>query len=168
MLMNKSEIINYIELGKSGKICIYRSILLKDPTSVMSIYLVRNRKLGDLGYRAFIEFDPIDLVDQGEGLEWKSNYMALDSLIALLEEYLEKDMSDWENINKSGYLDFYEGPIEPIDESKLEGLSIIEHYRSLLPQNESFTWKPKQISYHEEVIDENGEKDYVLITRDAY
>lgn len=109
--MTIDEVTNYVTTGSRSLVCIYREVLEELGFFVMSFYI-----MGKPGrFVLSVEFDPIDMVDDGDGWIWQSEPMELPALIWLIERYMNKPIADWENVTKSGRLSFYE---EDIDQAK--------------------------------------------------
>lgn len=106
--MINEEIANYIASGSRSLVCVFRETLEAIGLFVVSFYI-----MGKPGaYVLSVEFDPIDMVDDGEGWIWQSEPMELTKLIGILEEHLKAPIDDWENITKSGRLSFSDKEID--------------------------------------------------------
>ncbi|UOD30892.1 hypothetical protein INH39_03925 [Massilia violaceinigra] len=101
--MDVEEIEKYVSLGSRRTICAYRERLPDIDLYVMSIYITG--KPGN--YSVSVEFDPVTMVDEGEGWMWHSESMQLEKIIELLEKFNGKDISEWENVTKSGRLEYF-------------------------------------------------------------
>jgi len=67
---------------------------------IMSLYIT-----GCSGnYMLTAEFDPVDMVDNGEGWIWISEFTDISQLIEQLEVFFKVDIGSWENISKTGKL----------------------------------------------------------------
>jgi hypothetical protein len=107
-MMTIEEIANYIATGSRSLVCIFRETLETLGLFVVSFYI-----MGKHGaYILSVEFDPIDMVDDGEGWIWQSEPMELSKLVGIIEQYLEMPISDWENITKTGRLAFHDKVID--------------------------------------------------------
>ncbi|HBF09410.1 MAG TPA: hypothetical protein DHW71_05985 [Gammaproteobacteria bacterium] len=106
--MTKDEIENYISIGVRGAVCVYRERLLSLPLLVMSIYI--SGKMGR--FILNIDFDPIDMVDTGEGWSWQSEAVTLEDIIHVLEVFQSKPLLHWENFNKAGKLSYYDENVD--------------------------------------------------------
>lgn len=106
--MTSEEIINYVATGSSRSVCVFRERLEGLSLLVMSFYIMGKPS----AYVLSVEFDPIDMINYGEGWVWLSTPMELDKIVTLLEKHLDLPVSDWENITKSGKLSFYDDEID--------------------------------------------------------
>ena len=138
--MTVDEIESYISTGSRSQICIFREKLKNLDLFVVSFYISGKPS----GYVISIEFDPIDMVDDGEGWVWQSEPMHIDNLIAKFESHLGVDISHWENVTKSGRLSVFDCDIDNsvyqdqetiFKEEKLLG-------RSLVPKGVVWTKRP--------------------------
>jgi len=106
--MTIDEIVNYISSGSRSLVCIFREQLEKLGLFVVSFYI-----MGKLGsYVLSVEFDPVDMVDDGEGWVWHSEPMDMMKLVNTLEKHMNLSIENWENITKSGRLSFYDDEID--------------------------------------------------------
>jgi hypothetical protein len=106
--MTIEEIVNYITTGSKSLVCIFREQVEGLSLLVMSFYI-----MGKPGaYILSVEFDPIDMVDDGEGWVWHSQPMDMTTLINTIEQHLKRPIDDWENITKSGRLSFYDDDVD--------------------------------------------------------
>jgi hypothetical protein len=101
--MDANEIEHYVSLGSHRVCCVYRERLPDIDTYAMSIYVT-----GSPGqYGVSVEFDPIAMIDEGEGWIWRSEPMSLIHIIELLEKFTGQAIADWENVTKTGKLDCF-------------------------------------------------------------
>lgn len=106
--MKIEEILNYVNTGSRSLVCIFREQLERLSLFVMSYYI-----MGKPGaYVLSVEFDPIDMVENGEGWVWQSQPMDMTALINILEQHLGRPVDDWENVTKSGRLSFHDDGID--------------------------------------------------------
>ncbi|MBR9729633.1 hypothetical protein ACFOD0_15295 [Shewanella intestini] len=106
--MTLDEITKYITTGSRSLVCVFRERLEAIGLFVVSFYI-----MGKPGsYVLSVEFDPIDMVDDGEGWVWHSRPMAMTALVDVLERHLGIDLTGWENVTKSGRLSFFDGEID--------------------------------------------------------
>jgi hypothetical protein len=98
--MEISDIINYIALGSSKRICIRRDLLKEYPGYVRDISILEPKTV-------LIEFSVYNYDDGG--LNLKFFYEDWNLLINSLENYLNQPIQEWENFNKSGNYPSYPG-----------------------------------------------------------
>ena len=106
--MTIEEITKYVSTGSRSLVCVFREQLEKLSLLVVSFYIMG--KPGE--YVLSVEFDPVDMVDDGEGWVWHSQPMDMMTLINVLEQHLKCPISDWENVTKSGRLSFYDEDVD--------------------------------------------------------
>ncbi len=106
--MTIEEIVNYITTGSKSLVCVFREQLEGLNLLVMSFYIMGKPD----AYVLSVEFDPIDMVDDGEGWVWHSQPMDMTTLINSLEQHLKCSINGWENITKSGRLSFYDDDVD--------------------------------------------------------
>ena len=92
--MNKTEIINYLEAGRTQSVCVHRCLLDKYQGFVREITIMKNNIIKT-------EFNVYEC-DEGE-LRIKAYYKSLDKLINALEDYIGENIENWNNITKSGW-----------------------------------------------------------------
>lgn len=132
--MNFEEIKKYVQLSSMNSICVHRDRVSNELDEIiMSVTISsgNNRELFEL----WIEFDPITMVGEGDGWQWRTTGMELKVLVGILEEYLNQSLSDWDNVTKSGKLENYDG--ELFDTEDIQGDLFEEKYDSgfkLLPE----------------------------------
>jgi len=98
--MTIDEITNYIAVGSQSLVCIFREQIERLNLFIESFYI-----MGKPGaYVLSVEFDPIDMVDEGEGWIWHSEPMDITELVNILERDLDKPVEKWENVTKLGHL----------------------------------------------------------------
>ena len=102
--MDLDEIRKYC--GFSGSVCVYRKRVKKAQFIVqsMNIFLARG-----VGYELNAEFDPMTLVDQGEGVRWSSDASPLEAIVEAMEQFSGRPIDEWENITKTAYVPHYDG-----------------------------------------------------------
>jgi hypothetical protein len=106
--MTIEEIENYVATGSRSLVCVFRDTLDALGLFVVSFYI-----MGKSGaYVLSVEFDPIDMVDDGEGWIWQSEPMELSKLVGIIEQHLKAPISDWDNVTKSGQLSFHDKEID--------------------------------------------------------
>lgn len=98
--MTKDEITNYVQTSSRGVICVHREQSPGAELIVKSVYITGKPD----AFVVSLEFDPITLVEEGEGWIWHSKAKPLDEVIALLEKGLKLSLADWENVTKTGRL----------------------------------------------------------------
>ncbi|NHZ99753.1 hypothetical protein [Massilia sp. CCM 8734] len=101
--MDPKEIESYVSLGSRRTVCVYRERLTDINLYVISVYI--SGKPGN--YCVSVEFDPITMVDEGEGWKWRSEPMKLEPIIGLLEEFIGKDIAEWENATRSARFEYF-------------------------------------------------------------
>ena len=139
--MNVKEIEKYISVGARSSVCVYRKIVENLDLFVMSVSIT-----GKLNHCIVcVEFDPIDMVDEGEGWVWHSETTDLFLIVKLLEEFAGLEIQKWENFTKSGRLQYFNGDIDMELYERQENLfkagGCGEEY---LPKG--FIWKTKPIN----------------------
>ncbi|WP_027710189.1 hypothetical protein [Zooshikella ganghwensis] len=138
--MTLDEVEKYISNGSRSQVCIMRKPVDGLSLLIMSFYI-----MGKPGsYILSVEFDPIDLVDQGEGWIWHSYPMSIDALTNIIEQHLNSPIKEWENITKSGLLSVYDEEINNEQYLKEESVFIddLRFGEVLLPLNLSWKKKP--------------------------
>ena len=134
--MNFTEIHQYVTMSARKVICVFREKLEKTDLFVMSIYVSRRGEQ----YEISVEFDLISMVDDGEGCQWRSAAMELEVLVKLLENFIGKKISDWENVSKTGKYDFVDAlPDREIVKEQAAAFKSTRCGENLLPMG--FTWK---------------------------
>ena len=137
--MDANEIEHYVSLGSHRVCCVYRERLADIDTYAMSIYVTG----GPGHYGVSVEFDPIAMVDEGEGWIWHSEPMALPAIIGLLEKFTGQPIADWENVTKTGKLDCFTCHLdEPVQREHGLAFKAIRFGEDRLPQG--FAWTRKQ------------------------
>ncbi len=139
--MTLNEIDNYINFSSQKSVCIFRNKLEHAPLLVTSFYIMG----GPLTYILSVEFDPIDMIDNGEGWVWHSVPMELEKLVSLLEEHFNLPIDKWENVTQSGRLSFFDGEIDSSLYFEHEEMFIdtLLLGKTLLPEGISWQEKPK-------------------------
>ncbi|WP_062270600.1 hypothetical protein [Endozoicomonas arenosclerae] len=134
--MNLEEIERYIATSSKKLICIYRERITDLDLLVVSYYIMGKPN----AYVISVEFDPIDMVDYGEGWIWQTRPMLLTEIVDLLEKHFHNEISQWNNITKSGHLDEYHDDID--SHQYAEQMKVfsdnLQHGKRLLPTN--FSW----------------------------
>lgn len=134
--MDAKEIENYVSLGSRRTICVFRDRLADIDLYVMSIYITG--KPGN--YSVSVEFDPVSMVDEGEGWKWRSEPMQLEKIIELLEKFIGKDIAEWENVTKSGRLEYFTcDPDELANKEQYAAFEAIRFGEMKLPTG--FAWR---------------------------
>jgi uncharacterized protein YqgQ len=104
--MDKIEIDSYCH--NSGGLCVFRKRIKKAQFIVQSISILRDTYSS---YRVRVEFDSLDMVDQGEGVRWAAKSDDLDFIIESLELFMKKPIEEWINFTKKGVQPFYDSEI---------------------------------------------------------
>jgi len=134
--MNTQEIEKYCSVGHG--VCIYRKRVKKAQFIVQSIYVSG----GNNGkYFIQVEFDPMTMLEQGEGLNYCSEGKELENIIVVLEEFAGSKISEWENYTKTGNAPFYDSE-KITDQHYQDSWAILsskyENGKSLLPKGLDF------------------------------
>ena len=137
--MELNEIKSFLLNSSRSSICVHRRVLEGTETIVFSIYLSGNPNSCSINF----EFDPISMVDQGEGWLWQSIPTKLEDNTKLLETYLNKPMSDWVN---------YSSALSPFEDIELDVKKYTEdenYYKNtlkfgltVLPQSVAWSKEP--------------------------
>ncbi len=98
--MTIEEINQYISFGSRSNVCVYREEVTEVPLIIMSLYITGSRD----DYMLTAEFDPIDMIDNGEGWVWYSEFTDINLLVEKLEVFMNAKIDSWENITKTGKL----------------------------------------------------------------
>lgn len=139
--MTLDEIKQYITTGSNSLVCVFRERLEELELFVVSFYI-----MGKPGsYVLSVEFDPIDMVDDGEGWVWHSGPMTMTTLVDVLEQHLGADLRDWENVTKSGHLSVFNDEIdnEAYQQQESRFKTDLKLGETLLPKG--VIWEKKQI-----------------------
>ncbi len=135
--MTEEEIENYCAVGSAG-VCVYRKRVKKAQFIIQSIYIFRSE---NGGYLAHVEFDPMSMVEAGEGIKYRSKNMSLSSLVKSIEKFSNLAIGKWENHSKSGKVPFYDSEDITAEHYQRSWSVLTEKYddgRSLLPLGLSF------------------------------
>ncbi len=92
--MTKEEILNYTEVGRTNSVCVNRILLDKYKNIVRDVIIKKD-------FKVQIEFNTYGY-EEG-GLVVDVYYENFDSLIYSIEDYFSLEISEWQNINKSGW-----------------------------------------------------------------
>lgn len=101
--MNIDEIKSHCSVG-SG-VCVYRKRVKKAQFIVQSIYIYGGSN--DL-YEVQIEFDPMSMLEEGDGLNYRSKKAELETIVKSLENFIGLSITEWENFTKTGNAPFYD------------------------------------------------------------
>lgn len=104
--MDKREIDSYCH--NSGGVCVYRKRIKKAQFLVQSIYI---RRQTYTSYYISVDFDPLEMVDEGEGIRWGAISDNLDFIIENLELFVKKPVSEWTNYTRMGLQPYYASKI---------------------------------------------------------
>lgn len=96
------DIVRYINMGKDLSICVYREKLQELDIIILSIYIISK---GNNGYALQVVFDPVGMIDFGEGWVWETSSISIGTAISVVERFSGKSLSEWENISKTGKLE---------------------------------------------------------------
>jgi len=132
--MTKDEIKSHCSVGYDGSVCIYRKRVKKAQFVVQSIYICGGV---DEGYEVQVEFDPMSMIEEGEGLRYRSEAESLDKIVDSLEEFISLPINDWENFTKSGNAPFYDSEEITSEHYQSSWAALTARYndgRSLLPK----------------------------------
>jgi hypothetical protein len=91
-----------------GGVCVYRKRIKQAQFIVQSISILRDTRTG---YHVSVEFDPLTLVDQGDGIRWGAGSDDLDLIIGCLESFSKKPLSEWTNHTRLGLQTYYDSEI---------------------------------------------------------
>lgn len=101
--MDIEEIKRYCSTGYG--VCVYRKRVKKAQFIVQCIIIQGGR---EEKYDVEVEFDPMGMIDEGEGIRWSSKGNALPEIISSLEAFSSLPLEDWQNYTKSGFEPFYD------------------------------------------------------------
>ncbi|MFC4314070.1 hypothetical protein ACFPN2_33665 [Steroidobacter flavus] len=90
-----------------GGVCVYRKRIKQAQFIVQSIYLLPYTR-GHTTYHVSVEFEPLTLVEQGEGVRWGTSSDDLESIIQGLESFIQKPLGEWTHQTK---IEFYDSEI---------------------------------------------------------
>jgi hypothetical protein len=131
--MDIKEIVSYF-----GGVCVYRKRIKKAQFVVQSISILHPTPTT---YHVMVEFDPLSMVDQGEGFRWGADSDDLDLVIASLESFIQKPLSEWTNYTRIGLQSYYDSEIVT-NEHYQESWKVFEqkyqHGKLLLPKGLQF------------------------------
>lgn len=136
-----SDIDKYITMGKSRNICVYRKRLQELDVIIMSIYIIRS---GSNGYALQVVFDPVGMIDHGEGWVWETTPLSLDEIIKIIEKYSNSPIEKWDNVSKTGELEEFLLTLDR-DETRKQNKDFIHKYKG----GEAFLPMLPQVSYWE-------------------
>ena len=91
--MDIDEIKRYLKNSSQLRICVFRGLLEDTETIVKSIYIAGVPEKSVVK----VEFEPLTMVNQGEGWSWQSSPMILEKNIKLLEVLFENSLENWVN-----------------------------------------------------------------------
>ncbi|MBW7981802.1 hypothetical protein [Enterobacillus tribolii] len=97
-----SDIDRYIHLGRNANICVYREKLSGLDIIIQSLYIIPR---GNNNYAIQVVFDPIGMIDYGEGWVWETSGISVNAAITIVEEFSGLPLIAWENISKTGKLE---------------------------------------------------------------
>ncbi len=81
--------------------CVYRDPINTAPQIVQSIYLSGRHETCGLT----LEFDPADMINEGEGWIYRTSTLSLETAIDVLERHLGTPIDTWENVTRTGRSD---------------------------------------------------------------
>jgi hypothetical protein len=93
-----------------GGVCVYRKRIKKAQFVVQSIYILPYTRIHTT-YHVAVEFEPLTLVEQGDGVRWGADSNDLDPIIESLESFIKKPLSEWTNHAGTGLQNFYDSEI---------------------------------------------------------
>lgn len=98
--MTAEEKKRYMATSSRRSVCVYREQVNDAPQLVQSVYLSGTPEDCHVSF----EFDPLDMVDDGEGWVWTAE-MVLVEAIQMLETHFGVAVEEWENVSRTGRLD---------------------------------------------------------------
>lgn len=101
--MDLKEITDYI-----GGVCVYRKRIKKAQFIVQSISILHP---APRTFHVSVEFDATTRVEHGDGYRWGADSDDFDAIVASLESFIKKPMSEWTNHSRVGPLSFYDSEI---------------------------------------------------------
>lgn len=131
--MDRKEIYSYL-----GGVCVYRQRVKQAQFVVQSISILRD---SHTKYHVSVEFDALSLVDQGEGLRWGAGCDDLDLIIASLEAFIKKPVSEWTNHTQLGLQPYYDSEIVTLEHYHSSWKVLEQKYQNgklLLPKGLQF------------------------------
>ena len=81
--------------------CVYRDPINTAPQIVQSVYLSGGPETCSLTF----EFDPADMINEGEGWIYRTSTLSLETAIDVLERHFGIPIDTWENVTRTGRLD---------------------------------------------------------------
>lgn len=127
-----TDIDRYITMGRNANICVYRKKFSPLDIIILSIYIIHK---GDHEYGLQFIFDPVGMIDCGEGWVWETSAMDLITLVSLVERYTKIKFDLLENVSRSNKLEDDVVELER-DEISRQNKVFISKYKggeSLLP-----------------------------------
>lgn len=101
--MTKEEIESYCAV--SFGVCVYRKRIKKAQFIVQSIYIY-GRKAEKYGVA--VDFDPMSMIDEGEGYPYYFKPEPLIKVIDSIELFCGRGIAEWENFTKTGRAPYYD------------------------------------------------------------
>lgn len=139
-----TDIERYITMGRNASICVYRDRVSGLDIIIVSIYIIHK---GDKGYGLQVVFDPVGMIDCGEGWIWETSSMALPTVITLIENYAKVPFELLENVSRTSKLEDVELDLDR-EEVRRQNKKFINEYKGgetflpLLPQNVNWETRP--------------------------
>ncbi len=81
--------------------CVYRGPINTAPQIVQSVHLSGRPETCSLTF----EFDPADMINEGEGWIYRTSTLSLETAIDVLERHFGAPIDTWENVTRTGRLD---------------------------------------------------------------
>lgn len=137
--MRKEEIDQYIQFSSRSSVCVYREQLKQIPLMVMSLNIT-----GSPGkYILTAEFDPYNMVDEGEGWIWFAKFSNFDDMIERLQFFMDLKNTTLENITKSGKLVSSLKEVDDCDYEAQEEAFLHEYKKGEVFLPKSISWQYK-------------------------
>lgn len=92
--MNRDDIVHRINFSSAHSVCIHRDIISNELSEIVKSIYIENSD--NEKYTIAIEFDPTEMVGQGDGWIWNSTPTNLDNIVKILENHTNKKISEWD------------------------------------------------------------------------
>ncbi|AMO82533.1 hypothetical protein [Obesumbacterium proteus] len=86
--MNRDDIVHRINFSSAHSVCIHRDIISNELSEIVKSIYIENSD--NEKYTIAIEFDPTEMVGQGDGWIWNSTPTNLDNIVKILENHTNK------------------------------------------------------------------------------
>ncbi|MEG0482305.1 MAG: hypothetical protein RR575_08300 [Acinetobacter sp.] len=127
--MDMRELMNYIDVGMTKPVIVNRVILEGFGSYMRTIGFYERTKV-EVSYFYY------DGSDEDTGIDIKLKYDSIENAVASIEQFLRTPLSEWENLNRTGYypepLDYsYEVGWDDLEKNIKEGIFIPKGYTSM-------------------------------------